>query len=105
MIRRPPRSTLFPYTTLFRSPRGHRPTVTFAEAQLASYLCAFARAGAWLMTAPLVSDKALNVRLRTAVAALLAIVIAPLHPVAGMEAAFSRLPGELILGVVAGFAG
>src|SRR5690348_17369011 len=24
MIRRPPRSTLFPYTTLFRSP-GHRP--------------------------------------------------------------------------------
>src|SRR2546426_6915160 len=31
MIRRPPRSTLFPYTTLFRSYRGqHRP-----EAQLA----------------------------------------------------------------------
>src|SRR3712207_7767834 len=24
MIRRPPRSTLFPYTTLFRSPRPHR---------------------------------------------------------------------------------
>src|SRR2546429_9197353 len=24
MIRRPPRSTLFPYTTLFRSWRGHR---------------------------------------------------------------------------------
>src|SRR2546430_6862370 len=24
MIRRPPRSTLFPYTTLFRSDRGHR---------------------------------------------------------------------------------
>src|SRR5258708_18881327 len=24
MIRRPPRSTLFPYTTLFRSPSGHR---------------------------------------------------------------------------------
>src|SRR5688572_33028211 len=23
MIRRPPRSTLFPYTTLFRSPSGH----------------------------------------------------------------------------------
>src|SRR3712207_4520595 len=23
MIRRPPRSTLFPYTTLFRSPEGH----------------------------------------------------------------------------------
>src|SRR2546426_1659949 len=25
MIRRPPRSTLFPYTTLFRSPLEHRP--------------------------------------------------------------------------------
>src|SRR5256885_11139363 len=25
MIRRPPRSTLFPYTTLFRSPRRERP--------------------------------------------------------------------------------
>src|SRR5260370_15392724 len=25
MIRRPPRSTLFPYTTLFRSPVGHAP--------------------------------------------------------------------------------
>src|SRR3712207_8547560 len=24
MIRRPPRSTLFPYTTLFRSPKGRR---------------------------------------------------------------------------------
>src|SRR3712207_7888952 len=30
MIRRPPRSTLFPYTTLFRSPQGHelRPEIT-----------------------------------------------------------------------------
>src|SRR5688572_31469223 len=27
MIRRPPRSTLFPYTTLFRSGIGHRTTV------------------------------------------------------------------------------
>src|SRR5260370_1734020 len=28
MIRRPPRSTLFPYTTLFRSHKGKRVTVT-----------------------------------------------------------------------------
>src|SRR6266853_3306983 len=27
MIRRPPRSTLFPYTTLFRSPPSHRPCI------------------------------------------------------------------------------
>src|SRR2546421_2231778 len=30
MIRRPPRSTLFPYTTLFRSRRSARPTVARA---------------------------------------------------------------------------
>src|SRR5947207_3927054 len=29
MIRRPPRSTLFPYTTLFRSPRRDRRSVRF----------------------------------------------------------------------------
>src|SRR5256885_5565893 len=34
MIRRPPRSTLFPYTTLFRSRRGDRGTA--ANPQLAS---------------------------------------------------------------------
>jgi flagellar biosynthetic protein FliR len=79
--------------------------VSFAEAQLATYLCAFARSGAWLMTAPLVSDRALNPRLRTAIAALLAIVIAPLHPAAGMSALFARAPGELMLGVIAGFTG
>src|SRR3712207_7719728 len=31
MIRRPPRSTLFPYTTLFRSPRLRRPPVLGAH--------------------------------------------------------------------------
>src|SRR2546422_6003702 len=33
MIRRPPRSTLFPYTTLFRSCRPARPTCLCAQAQ------------------------------------------------------------------------
>src|SRR2546430_10244001 len=32
MIRRPPRSTLFPYTTLFRSGRGHRAHDELGEA-------------------------------------------------------------------------
>src|SRR5256885_10635358 len=31
MIRRPPRSTLFPYTTLFRSPLGRMGLSTFAD--------------------------------------------------------------------------
>src|SRR5256885_10769238 len=33
MIRRPPRSTLFPYTTLFRSDRAHRRSVAPASAR------------------------------------------------------------------------
>src|SRR2546429_6734134 len=31
MIRRPPRSTLFPYTTLFRSPVGYRRNRTYGQ--------------------------------------------------------------------------
>src|SRR2546430_9377451 len=42
MIRRPPRSTLFPYTTLFRSADGfpvpHRPTLTGGAWLVASLL-------------------------------------------------------------------
>src|SRR2546429_3822214 len=34
MIRRPPRSTLFPYTTLFRSQRMHRGELSRQELQL-----------------------------------------------------------------------
>src|SRR5256885_4916617 len=35
MIRRPPRSTLFPYTTLFRSDRAHRELLVPREPELA----------------------------------------------------------------------
>src|SRR5258708_20842943 len=38
MIRRPPRSTLFPYTTLFRSNRGAQEAVS-AERRGDSHLC------------------------------------------------------------------
>src|SRR2546427_1702715 len=46
MIRRPPRSTLFPYTTLFRSPAsgGHGAALRLCLGQCAS-LCAAARPG------------------------------------------------------------
>src|SRR5688572_31879722 len=37
MIRRPPRSTLFPYTTLFRSAHGENVTVTFDGGAQADY--------------------------------------------------------------------
>src|SRR6202166_3855242 len=33
MIRRPPRSTLFPYTTLFRSPNGEPPAMKTVKLQ------------------------------------------------------------------------
>src|SRR5215208_4919895 len=36
MIRRPPRSTLFPYTTLFRSARSRSPALSFATAPWSS---------------------------------------------------------------------
>src|SRR3989440_12934851 len=38
MIRRPPRSTLFPYTTLFRSPAGARARVVRRQEHLAGLL-------------------------------------------------------------------
>src|SRR3989442_10576814 len=38
MIRRPPRSTLFPYTTLFRSPAWHDHYIAFSDRLEASNL-------------------------------------------------------------------
>src|SRR5258708_30758119 len=40
MIRRPPRSTLFPYTTLFRSTSSSRPTARRESADRSSISCA-----------------------------------------------------------------
>src|SRR2546422_2857194 len=41
MIRRPPRSTLFPYTTLFRSHRGEK----YPGPRLSGHICGPGRAG------------------------------------------------------------
>src|SRR3712207_9588801 len=40
MIRRPPRSTLFPYTTLFRSPLAHREIALWIEVHAESAVAA-----------------------------------------------------------------
>src|SRR5256885_10069993 len=45
MIRRPPRSTLFPYTTLFRSPLPPTPRTLFRRQRCSSW-------GAWPSTTP-----------------------------------------------------
>src|SRR5256885_16749867 len=43
MIRRPPRSTLFPYTTLFRSPAADRTLLTEAAQEATAYQRQLAR--------------------------------------------------------------
>src|SRR5256885_12280014 len=54
MIRRPPRSTLFPYTTLFRSREEARTELTSLEALQAAALSDHAgQAGEWLRGAGL----------------------------------------------------
>src|SRR5438045_7994146 len=56
MLRRPPRSTLFPYTTLFRSPRFPAP-VEFIAAVIAYYVHPVN-----IQTACLIMEGRLNVR-------------------------------------------
>src|SRR5687768_17896512 len=59
MIRRPPRSTLFPYTTLFRSGLVRRPDAADAD-DVAGHTFEVARlAGAFLDTARLAEREAL----------------------------------------------
>src|SRR2546427_12121118 len=53
MIRRPPRSTLFPYTTLFRSPlAGRRIAVTRAREQAGTLVRELEALGAEVVAAP-----------------------------------------------------
>src|SRR5256885_10939263 len=74
MIRRPPRSTLFPYTTLFRSPRPHGTSGLFhlailvpSRADLARALQRVAEAGCRLSGASdhLVSEDRKSTRLNS----------------------------------------
>src|SRR3712207_9519699 len=52
MIRRPPRSTLFPYTALFRSALGHAVTVLEQAPQVGGKLGWYARDGYGFDTGP-----------------------------------------------------
>src|SRR5438034_2564352 len=59
MLRRPPRSTLFPYTTLFRSNRGRRKHVWLANMSAPGRICAATSTGTspsaagWATTSPI----------------------------------------------------
>src|SRR2546422_3350163 len=55
MIRRPPRSTLFPYTTLFRSHRSGKPSIG-ATCLFCRFCCmTWAKGCRWRITSPAAS--------------------------------------------------
>jgi flagellar biosynthetic protein FliR len=70
-------------------------------ADLAVYLAAFVRCAAFLTAFPLTGDKMVPARVRVALAALLALALAPSRR---PEDLFATLPAEAILGFAAGFA-
>src|SRR3712207_8883043 len=89
MIRRPPRSTLFPYTTLFRSPRGH-PRI-LSPARRAGYLGPEGRFG---RRSPLARRRDAPVRQADSAAPLFAHIIAggPQEPGSSLRRAAARTP-------------
>src|SRR6266542_6056502 len=93
MIRRPPRSTLFPYTTLFRSDRELIDQVPYLEQRLPGQDGRLVSPGGWL---PVGSHQA-----RRGMAALARLTV----PLAGVqrERAVHRVPaGEPVRGCLAG---
>jgi len=67
------------------------------------FLALFARIAAFLQTAPLTGERQVPPKVRVGVAALVAIAFVGLHPAVSMESLFYVLPGEVLLGLVAGF--
>ena len=67
------------------------------------FLALFARIAAFLQTAPLTGERQIPPKVRVGVAALVAIAVVGLHPAVSMESLFYVLPGEVLLGLVAGF--
>src|SRR5690554_7751051 len=57
MIRRPPRSTLFPYTTLFRSAFAHAPFRRTPGQMLAGLIVGLLIAAGWFATGHLGADR------------------------------------------------
>src|SRR5262245_16962893 len=75
------------------------------SAVIAAFLVSFARSAAFLQAFPLTGDRIVPPKLRLAIAALLALAVAPGR--AGLDAAglAAALPAEIVLGLAAGFAG
>jgi flagellar biosynthetic protein FliR len=77
--------------------------MTFDQAAVAAYLASFARAAALLHAAPLTGDRHLSIKARTAVAAALALAVAPVRPAISPADLPLVLPAEILLGLMAGF--
>lgn len=73
--------------------------------ELVAFLACFARAGAFLQSFPLTGDHVVPLKLRAALAALIAFALAPMRPALPVDALFWAIPAELLLGLAAGFAG
>jgi flagellar biosynthetic protein FliR len=71
--------------------------------ELTTFLAAFARAAAFLQTAPYVGDRYLPQRYRVAVGALLALAVLPVHAKVPADRLMAVLPAELLVGITAGF--
>jgi len=74
-------------------------------AVVATFLAAFARASAFLFAAPLTSNPTIPRRIRAIAAAGIAIALVGVRPQIAPDALLMVLPGEILLGLIAGFAG
>jgi flagellar biosynthesis protein FliR len=77
--------------------------MTFDQATVAAFLASFARAAALLHAGPLTGDRHLSTKARTAVAAALALAVAPIRPAMSPADLPLVLPAEILLGLMAGF--
>ncbi len=74
-------------------------------ADVAGFLCVFARAAAFLIAAPIVGERTTPAKVRVAAAAVIAFAVAPLRgPLDPAELALV-LPADVLLGLAAGFVG
>jgi flagellar biosynthesis protein FliR len=79
--------------------------VKITAAEIAVFLPAFARAAAFLQAFPLTGDRVVPLKLRAALAAMIAMALVPMRPPLDPAALPIAVPAELLLGLAAGFAG
>ena len=72
---------------------------------IGAFVVVFARAAAFFYIAPIIGDKNVPPKYRVAIAALVAMSLAPLRGPVDVNELPLLLPGELLVGAAAGFAG